>query len=638
MSTGSAYDVDIELAVKAVGHAAYDLVTSKLQAVGFTADSVKSKLATIGEAAASAGQSALNAFTGVGDAVASLGTKLGMLGGTAVMGGVAYGVTHINAELEKTQISLAAIFNANQVSNGMAEGMKIAGTTMAQMRKDAAALPGEFKDLVGIFRAAAVPGLRAGMKVDDIRQLSAATMAAGAAAGMQMDVVAREMGMLIAGRAGGHNVLGANLWGLSGAEAEKFNKMSDEKRVAFLKNNLKGFGEAADVFGGSWEGLTSTAADNVKAVLGAATAGVFERAKIAISDANTWFDNHREAVLNFAETMGERLNYVWDVGRAKIEEWTPILLAAAYNFEQAFLSIWAKVEPIIEKLEPRFKALLGDPNLDKKIEHAAEAYGVAKVGMTAAPAFLSAGQMMAGYGLFGGEAAAGAAGAGSAAAGAAEAGAAAAGGVAAAPLLAAAAVAAASIYGAFDVLNDDTAFGHETAVATWTSIKESWAGATEEFSQAWLIAKPAVLGLADAFGVVLLAAVDELVAAFNVVAQATRGAVAALQWMSSAYETIINGKVRALTEDKIDPARLPQSVDWVRPMDALAKDFSDDLKDKKHERKEPKHKGVHVDKVEITVSGNDDPSRVARIVESHLSNLARHPRASRFVQNFSAST
>jgi hypothetical protein len=47
--------------------------------------------------------------------------------------------------------------------------------------------------------------------------------------------------------------------------------------------------------------------------------------------------------------------------------------------------------------------------------------------------------------------------------------------------------------------------------------------------------------------------------------------------------------------------------------------------------------GTHIQKVEIVVSSNQDPSHIARVVGARLSELARHPRASRSVPNYSAS-
>jgi hypothetical protein len=47
--------------------------------------------------------------------------------------------------------------------------------------------------------------------------------------------------------------------------------------------------------------------------------------------------------------------------------------------------------------------------------------------------------------------------------------------------------------------------------------------------------------------------------------------------------------------------------------------------------------GVHVARVEITVSSNQDPNRVARVIASHLADLARYRKSSAYVPNFSAS-
>jgi len=46
--------------------------------------------------------------------------------------------------------------------------------------------------------------------------------------------------------------------------------------------------------------------------------------------------------------------------------------------------------------------------------------------------------------------------------------------------------------------------------------------------------------------------------------------------------------------------------------------------------------GTHIARVEITVTANDDPSRIARLVYADLSNLARHRTTSPDVRNFSA--
>ena len=114
----------------------------------------------------------------------------------------------------------------------MPQGMSVAADVMSQMRKDAAALPGEFRDLVGIFKTISIPGFQAGASVDEIRAVAAQAMAVSQVMGLPMEQASRELAMLLEGRAGAHNVLGMRLAGLAGQRAEAFNKLTAADRLA----------------------------------------------------------------------------------------------------------------------------------------------------------------------------------------------------------------------------------------------------------------------------------------------------------------------------------------------------------------------------------------------------------------------
>ena len=169
----------------------------------------------------------------------------------------------------------------------MPEGMSVASSVMAQMRKDAAALPGEFRDLVGIFKTISVPGFQAGASIDQIRSLAAQAMAVSQVMGLPMEQASREMAMLLEGRAGApHNVLGMRMAGLGGERAEAFNKMPAADRLETVRKELEKFAPAIEAYSHSFEGLSSTLVDNAKRFLGLATAPIFDRIKGVLSDAN----------------------------------------------------------------------------------------------------------------------------------------------------------------------------------------------------------------------------------------------------------------------------------------------------------------------------------------------------------------
>src|ERR1041385_4740666 len=111
--------------------------------------SMTSGLNGLGSSLSKIGGDIRGAFEGAVESVASVAEGLVKLGAVAAMGAVTYGVVKLNNELEKTKISLATIFNAEGITNGMEEGLTLSSAVMTRMRKDAAELPGEFEDLVG---------------------------------------------------------------------------------------------------------------------------------------------------------------------------------------------------------------------------------------------------------------------------------------------------------------------------------------------------------------------------------------------------------------------------------------------------------------------------------------------------------
>src|SRR5579883_673228 len=268
MSADVTYKVEIELSTK--GNLAREL-----GGLGGRADALDSAFAKIGATLDSAI-----------DRAASLVSTMAKIGAVGAGAAITYGVVKLNNELEKTQIALGAIFKANNLTSDIEGGIGLAGGVMKDMRRDAAALPGEFKDLVGIFKTVSVPGFQAGASIDELRKLSAHAMAVSAVVGLPMEQTARELAMLMEGRAGAHNVLGMRLAGLGGDRAEAFNKLPAAERLAAVRADLEKFAPAIEAYSHSFEGLSSTLIDNAKRFLGAATLPLFDRIKTALSDAN----------------------------------------------------------------------------------------------------------------------------------------------------------------------------------------------------------------------------------------------------------------------------------------------------------------------------------------------------------------
>jgi len=371
---GTRYIVEIDL--RTVGAA--DFGARNVARAAASAEKYQSHLQRAGAAAAGLH----GKLMGVADRAVSVGAtfaKWAAFGAAgAGIGAITYGVMGMNNQLEKAQIALGAIFQAQGVSPGLNAGLKLADATIAKMRVDAAKLPGEFKDLLNIFTTASIPAFRSGAGVQQFADLSARAMAAGAVASMPLDQVAREFAMLLEGRSGAHNVFGMRLLGLAGDAAEEFNKKTAPERFALISKELNKYGDALEAFGGSFEGKWSTAIDNAKNLLRIGTAPLFEKGKGALGEINDWLTS--PAAMRRAEQIGRTLADGFESAKAKIDEWLPAIETFAANAWVKLSELWGQALPYVERFSAAMKAALEDPGTIDKLIRLLELYVAAKLG------------------------------------------------------------------------------------------------------------------------------------------------------------------------------------------------------------------------------------------------------------------
>jgi hypothetical protein len=638
------YRVAIELATSGNLHSEIGRSISKLDGLG-------GMLSRIGSEASTLAGSLAGAFEGAVEGAASLAASLLKVGAAAAFGTVAYGTLLLNKELENTQIALAAIFGANGITASMPEGMGVAADVMSQMRKDAAALPGEFRDLVGIFKTVAIPGFQAGASINELRDLSAQAMAVSQVMGLGTEQTARELAMLLEGRAGAHNVLGMRLAGLGGERAEAFNKLPAAERLERVRKELEKFAPAIEAYSHSFEGLSSTLVDNAKRFLSLATTPLFERIKGVLSDANGWFDANQDKVALWASLLGDWLGGAFDVAKDKINEWWPHIEAFAEHAYERIASIWQRVGPLVESVADRAAKLLGDDKTLDRLEQIGLLYaGTKGAGMLSGllpsiPGLAGFDSLVKSSGIAGkvapegsfldssagrfrdlmsGQFVAGEAGGllellsnpvtiGAAAA--------------AALLLVDALV---GIAGAMHALADETSSYHEFAVSLWDDIQAHAGGAIDTLMHAWRELEPYVLEVADSAGVQLLEALKLLAMGAESAAHQIEFAARMFGTLMDALGIAPGARGHSRMAAGLHPDRGGLHEAGTAMADAL----------EKHRVKTGAGGGgggVHVARVEITVSSNQDPNRVARVIASHLADLARYRKSSAYVPNFSAS-
>lgn len=585
-------------------------------------------------------------FMGVLDGIAGRVGALAAVGGGALLSAGFYaayeGVTKLNAELEATTISLGTIFKANGQTNDLASGFEMAGEQLAKMRKDARDLPGELEDLKRIFVTAAIPGFGAGADADRIRKLSASTMAFAAVAQVPQAVAARELAMLLEGRAGAHNVLGQRLDALSGDKAKSFNAMGADKRLEYIEGRLAAYSGSIDRFKNSYEGLSSAFVDNVKQFGLAATTPLFDRVKTTLAEINNWFDSNPALVASWADYIGSNAGAAFDSVKAKFLEWWPILKEFATNMKAELGHLSEEFGPILKAFETWAKAKMADKNTPGQIENLVKDYAALKViagigstvvnGALAVNAGLNVAKFLGYGGLGAGGAAAGSGGAASGL------GLGAAGGGLGLGLGlggAAAGLAGALFYGAFGGIDSQVetdaknkargeALAAESlkkyeAMVEWGQIShkemvervvDDATFMREHFQTAAADALELALAMKDAaFAAGLLSAKLDNPNRQGMQADGMTGDPSG--WA-----------VKMAKEPNRDYSYWGQPI--VDSMSGLTKEVA----------KPPKHKGgkggTTIQRVEIVVTQNNNPSRVARSVVDELSKLSRNPRVSRF--------
>jgi hypothetical protein len=539
------------------------------------------------------GRSVGNIFdVAMGSAIASLGMKIG----ETMLAGVKYAVAGIHSELEETGIALATIFGARGVSKNLTDGLQMSSAVMKMMMDDAAKLPGEFKDLVGIFQSISSSGLMSGMSVREVEKFSAKTMAIAAIAKVPFEVASREMAAMLEGNVRQQNIMYRRLFASVGSPKE-LNAMSPEKRRKAIEGemNKPAFAEAMKAYESTFTARISTIRQKLKYdLLVPMTQGLFGSVKDTMGRFIDWFDAHGPQITSWAQRVGEHLKHGFEYA---VEKGTQLVGIAA-----------------------------------KIAEHMNGVHLTGAGLALAAPAALGA---------------AGSAGSGIAEmlgiAGAAEGIAALAAGIA---ILGTVAVGA---QGAFNDITNSLSNFHEEARMRWEDITSKFADGLQKLGSAYELLKPALQSIADVAGNQVLRTLQGLTSAFDLLATG----IESLAWHArEAYKALASvagstpwakfmGYGSETPGERSDLSKLynsgyehPNKRAGAISDGKLTETFEDLLGRKSPDSLKPPVHNTTIHKVEIVVNSNQDPSRIARLTAEELVRLARN-RTSSNVQNWS---
>lgn len=596
--------------------------------------SMKGKAKELDNQLSSLGGSLVNGFTGAVESVGGLLATGVAVAGAAAFGAVTYGVVGLNKELENTNIALGAIFNAQGFAKDFNDGMALAADTVGKMKQDVKSLPGDLGQLSSILKTIATPGAMAGASVDDLRKMAGQTMIVAGVMGLDTHMAEREMGMLLSGRAGAHNVLGTRL-GFSGDSAKQLNHMAPEKRLQRIQAELAKYQPAMDAYGRSFTGLSTTLKDNVLySLLGPATSPLFESVKHSMAEVNAWFAKNDLSVTTFAEALGSKLSAAWEWGSKEVKLWGPLVIDFVSVAYDRVTGMWTAIEPYAEKFAGWMKDALADPNgsLDK-IKYVLELYGAVKAGGMA-------------YDLLGGAAGMRGIGGGLATAGGAVSG-----------LVGGAGNQLAALglgYGSGPTVMAGLAVAAQATGVALLALGAVAATAYEGFQLFSEVSKDMdadakAREIAGERVVKSMTDIDYTNKEYQTQMQALIDGTGYVIQMNGAYTISANTLQSSLllaagaAEEFARGHKADQEKERVVDDDyysmRLAAGMTSMVSAAQAAAKAPKHPGgagTHIAKVEIVVTSNQDPSRIARATVAEIAKLRRHPRSSADVTNYSA--
>lgn len=275
----------------------------------------------------------------------------------------------LNGQAENAQIAIAGMIQAGGVVKEWDAAMNVTEGVMAQIRKDAAELPGEFDDFLQVFQSALPKALESGLNPQQVAKFTNAFGAVSIALGTDAAQAGRDLQLMLSGRAGAHVAMWNKLSSHIGKTAEEFNKLDIVARRKAIEAATGKFGDMISAYGNTWDAIYSTTTTHAKNLMRIASQPMFNQMKETYKGINKYLDENQAKIERIARLLGKSVVH----GVNAVEE----------GFKRVYKTISAIVN------SPAFKILTN--TLGKMASKAMSAIGSAVSGAAARVAKRSGG-------------------------------------------------------------------------------------------------------------------------------------------------------------------------------------------------------------------------------------------------------
>lgn len=239
------------------------------------------------------------------------------------VGGLFVDGLRYNASLEESTNKVAGML-ALAGNTRFSDEIGNANDLMAELSERASKLPGTTAEYVSMLGNITQPAIAAGLKMDQLTDLTVGAVVAAKALGEEAGAAARDIGQALRGQAGADDPFIGKLLATKGFVGEqgrkKFNSSSASRRAEIVKELLTSpqLTEMAAAQGATMGGMLSTIQDTVSRFFGASTKGVFDGAKSALASINGWVERHGEVIARVTGAINRGLTAAFGAVRAVV--------------------------------------------------------------------------------------------------------------------------------------------------------------------------------------------------------------------------------------------------------------------------------------------------------------------------------
>lgn len=212
------------------------------------------------------------------------------------------------SNIESTRIGLSSVMSAVE-GIPFAEAQRQSESLFAQIQDDAIRSTATSQELFGIFQGIYGPLRNAGVATGEIRTTMLDAVSAANALGVDLPQATRDITAMARGAAGLDVRLFSMLrsTGAIAEDAQAFNALSAPERISRMQAALGRFSGAADAYGRSFAGVTSTFRDVVQNLGGALMGPAFNRLTAWLGRLNERLIANRDSIRGVFTAAGERL-------------------------------------------------------------------------------------------------------------------------------------------------------------------------------------------------------------------------------------------------------------------------------------------------------------------------------------------